>query len=570
MSENTNNKSQENEKVVVKAEVLTEDENESEPTPENNENAKNEEKFKVEVKKVNEEKKKDKEKESSTKAKKKTPLILIIIIILLIGALLIVYFLPKNNKSKGKVSEEVKKVSSPYQMSGNSLEDFDLSFLQMENSDTNIVYSPLSIKYALAMLSEGAKGKTKEEIDAVVGKYLANKYTNSANMSFANALFVRDAYKDNVKENYITKLQSKYNAEVIFDTFENTTTLNNWVQDKTFGMINGLFDDVSDLDFVLANALAIDMEWVKRIQPDQGKDRPYSVKYNHEDYSLYVDAIGMDMYDTLKFNNSIDAKSVKVAASINNYDIVKDLGEDNIRNTITSEYTSWLNDGGCGDNDLEVGPFVDKFISELNANYQKSSSSTDFQLYENDEVKSFAKDLKQYDGLTLQYVGIMPKTTDINEFIKNTNAKEIGSIINNLKTLEPANFNQGKLIEITGSIPLFNFKYELNLMNDLKQLGIKQVFDDGKADLSNLTNKNAYIAKASHKANIEFSNDGIKAAAATGVGGLGATGCWFEHLYEVPVEKIDITFDKPYIFLIRDKESGEIWFTGKVVAPTNN
>ena len=38
--------------------------------------------------------------------------------------------------------------------------------------------------------------------------------------------------------------------------------------------------------------------------------------------------------------------------------------------------------------------------------------------------------------------------------------------------------------------------------------------------------------------------------------------------YDVPVETIDMTFDKPYFFLIRDKVSGEVWFMGTVYEPT--
>ena len=51
------------------------------------------------------------------------------------------------------------------------------------------------------------------------------------------------------------------------------------------------------------------------------------------------------------------------------------------------------------------------------------------------------------------------------------------------------------------------------------------------------------------------------------MGGMGSTGCWFEYNYEVPVKVIDLTFDKPYLFLIRDKDSGEVWFTGTVYNP---
>ena len=77
-----------------------------------------------------------------------------------------------------------------------------------------------------------------------------------------------------------------------------------------------------------------------------------------------------------------------------------------------------------------------------------------------------------------------------------------------------------------------------------------------------------YIGDVKHKANIEFSNDGIKASAATAMGGFGAAGGpYFEHLFKVPVKNIDVTFDKPYMYLIRDKATGEVWFTGTVYEP---
>ena len=118
------------------------------------------------------------------------------------------------------------------------------------------------------------------------------------------------------------------------------------------------------------------------------------------------------------------------------------------------------------------------------------------------------------------------------------------------------------------SIPLFKFSYELKLLEDLKALGIEDVFDINSADLSKLTSEEKqYIFDATHMANIEFSNDGIKAAAATSMGGAGSAGCGFDYKYDIPVEVIDVTFDKPYLFLIRDKDSGEVWFVGTVYQP---
>ena len=105
--------------------------------------------------------------------------------------------------------------------------------------------------------------------------------------------------------------------------------------------------------------------------------------------------------------------------------------------------------------------------------------------------------------------------------------------------------------------------------NDLKSLGIKNVFEPSHASLINLTsNKGASISEVMHKANIEFSNEGIKAAAATEGGGAGDTNCGFDYIYKVPIKEIDITFNKPFMFLIRDKNTKEVWFAGTVYEPT--
>ena len=136
--------------------------------------------------------------------------------------------------------------------------------------------------------------------------------------------------------------------------------------------------------------------------------------------------------------------------------------------------------------------------------------------------------------------------------------------------MEGKNFKEGVVTKINGKIPVFDFEYELNLINDLQKMGVTNIFDINKADLSNMLEGDTkqFIEKAAHKANIAFSNEGVKAAAATALGGAGsASGPHFEHLYDVPVEEIDLTFDKQYMFIIRDKATGEGWFAGTVYEP---
>ena len=223
------------------------------------------------------------EEPSDKKEKKKGKKKLVIIILLLLIAIGVgVYFYLTNSKSEKVESPEKQ---SAYRISGNDLTDFDLKFLQIENSKKNKIYSPLSIKYALAMLKEGAKGDTKDQITDIIGDYKARKYVNNKNMSFANGMFIRDTYKDSVKQTYVDNLKENYNAEVIYDTFKTPDNLNKWVSDKTFGLIKDLFDNVSDYDYTLVNALAIDMNWNNQIQCASGSKVPclsYGGNYAHE------------------------------------------------------------------------------------------------------------------------------------------------------------------------------------------------------------------------------------------------------------------------------------------------
>lgn len=506
--------------------------------------------------------------EDSNKKNRKNISIIIIVIVLIIAMFVLLYLILF--KDKGTSSENVKSNNnkySAYRISDNSLDNFDLYFLQLENEKMNKVYSPLSIKYALKMLEDGANGESKEQISNITGTYTAKKYANSENMSFANALFIRDSYKNSIKDAYINNLSTKYNAEVVYDSFTTPDVLNSWTSNKTFKLIDNIADDISNQNFILVNALAIDMEWVNKIQDETEN---YKVDYEHEKFYKYIGSLNTTDYHGLDFKDvSYKVKSAEIGAAINKYDIVNALGEDNIRETVGKEYEKWLAAGACGNPEEEpdTNTYLNNYIKEINSGYKQLSSSTDFTFYDDDDVKVFAKDLKEYDGTTLQYISIMPKNDTLDNYIKNIKAETLNTLINNLKSIELENFKEGVITEISGYIPMFKFDYELNLINDLNKLGITDVFESDKANLSNLSSSNAFINQASHKANIEFSNEGIKASAVTSVGGVGSADCGFDYQYEVPIEKIDLTFDNPYLFIVRDKDTGEVWFTGTVYEP---
>lgn len=497
----------------------------------------------------------------------------IIIITTIIGLLIsisIILFI-KFNKEK-KYDAPIIKEKAVYSIKSNSLEPFDLYFLQLENKKENKIYSPLSIKYALSMLAEGSEGESKKQILDIIYDYKTNKYENNKNISLANALFIKEIYKDKINNNYKTTLIDKYNAEVIIDSFMSPVNINSWVNNKTLGLINNLFDDISEENLILINALAIDMEWEDKFIHAY-PNGPVSVIYKHENFSWF----GPDEVTEKEFNDIEEKISgMEIIASVNKYDIVNVLGENKIRKTVKEELIKYLNENNLTirnvyneDNKTDEELFelyLDNYIEEINSNYKKIDASTDFSFYTDENIKVFAKSLKEYNGKQLEYIGIMPLNKNLDEYVKNITAQDINNLLGQLKKIELNNFKDGVVTKITGFIPKFKFDYELDLMNDLKTLGIKNVFEIGKANLKNITSDELYINKISHKSNIEFTQDGLKAAAITYAGGKGA-GETFNYYFEVPVEEIDLTFNKPYMFIIRDKKTQEVWFTGTVYNP---
>ena len=505
-----------------------------------------------------------------------TAILMFIIILLIAGMVAIATYyknqdLAKIESKPNNTNTTDTKQAFKYALKSNSLEDFDLRFLQLENEKKNKIYSPLSIKYALAMLNEGTEGESKEQISNLIGDYKPNKYVNSANMSLANVLFIRDTYKESVKENFVNRLKTKYNADVEYDSFTSAKKMNSWISEKTLKLIKDMMDDssVSDLDFALINAVAIDMDW-----EDKFLEHQYSTaNYMHEKYTW---SAPMNLLSNEFEGVENKISGMGIIASVNNYDIVNTLGEDNIRKTVEDEFRKYLKEDTEGNasyylegKDLEtaVKEYLEIYMKEIKENYKSIDKNTDFYVYQDERVKSFAKDLKEYDGTTLQYVAIMPEE-NLDKYINNITVEEINKIIGNLKDINKReNFKEGVITQIVGYIPKFKFDYDLNLIKDLNDMGVKDVFDKEKANLKGITDdENVYISQAKHKANIKFTQEGIKASAATFIGGAGA-GDMFDYLYDVPVEKIDLTFDKPYMFIIRNKETGEVWFAGTVYEP---
>ena len=412
-------------------------------------------------------------KEPTKKSNKAPVIILLVLFAVACGVFCYLMFGNKDeDKKEDKKDEETTTIESSssvkkndYTINSNSLEAFDLFFAKEENNKSNMIYSPLSIKYALEMLEAGANGDSKDQILSVIGSYTARKYDNSANMAFANALFINSSAKDSIKEEYVNNLKTTFGAEVIYDDFNATDAINTWINNHTLNLIPNAVDTIDPTTmYVLVNALGIDMEWVNVIQP---KTESWHVDYVHEKFNHYVGALNSSGYRQLDFDGDQKVKTTWIGAAFNNYDIISDLGEDKIKETLGNAYQEWIDEGGyeqCGKTWPEKEEYLNQnfatYLEELGTGYGQESASTDFMLYVDDDTKVFAKDLKEYNGVTLQYVGIMPANVSLDSYIESVTAEDLSKLISSLKAVKRENFKDGVITKIEGFIPLFrNFRY---------------------------------------------------------------------------------------------------------------
>jgi serpin B len=110
----------------------------------------------------------------------------------------------------------------------------------------------------------------------------------------------------------------------------------------------------------------------------------------------------------------------------------------------------------------------------------------------------------------------------------------------------------------TVSMPRFTIDgATISVKEVLSSLGMTDAFDAGAADFSGIDGtQSLFITDVLHQAFVSVNEYGTEAAAATAV---------IVGLTSVP-NHVDV--NKPFIFLIRDRETGAILFIGRVVDPS--
>lgn len=109
-------------------------------------------------------------------------------------------------------------------------------------------------------------------------------------------------------------------------------------------------------------------------------------------------------------------------------------------------------------------------------------------------------------------------------------------------------------------LPKFEFESSFLLSDALAGMGMPAAFDRNAADFSGMTGKkDLFISDVVHKAFVAVDEEGTEAAAATAV--------IMEAAGAAMPEGIILVIDRPFVFLIRDLQSGQILFIGRVLDP---
>ena len=174
----------------------------------------------------------------------------------------------------------------------------------------NVLISPVSVLYALAMAANGAQGDTLEQMEAVLGlpllelnefcrAWLAALPEEDGALSIANSLWFRDSEMLTVEESFLEANALWYGADVYEAPFDDATVsdVNAWVDYHTGGMIPAILEEIPENAMVyLVNALAFDGRWetpyreyqvrADTFTREDGTVRETELMYSTEDWYL--------------------------------------------------------------------------------------------------------------------------------------------------------------------------------------------------------------------------------------------------------------------------------------------
>jgi serpin B len=152
-----------------------------------------------------------------------------------------------------------------------------------------------------------------------------------------------------------------------------------------------------------------------------------------------------------------------------------------------------------------------------------------------------------YDGHELSMVILLPAEGALESLEQELDANRINAVLNELGYQE-----------VVLTMPKFKVESDFGLAKTLQTMGMTDAFASN-ADLSGIDgSKDLFIQDVVHKAFVDVDEAGTEAAAATAV---------MIALKAMPQQPVTMTIDRPFVFFIRDIQTGTVLFVGRIVDP---
>lgn len=156
--------------------------------------------------------------------------------------------------------------------------------------------------------------------------------------------------------------------------------------------------------------------------------------------------------------------------------------------------------------------------------------------------------IKYYKDRKYAFAAILPnENVGLTEYLVGMSGESLKEMLDNAQE-----------VQVHASIPKFEVEYDVLLNDILKVMGMEDVFDGSKADLSGIgthTEGNLFVSRVIHKTHMQVDEKGTKAGAATAV----------EVNLESAMETLGtktVRLDRPFIYMIIDCESNQPIFMG--------
>jgi serpin B len=386
--------------------------------------------------------------------------------------------------------------------------------LQTHNDSGNLFYSPYSIAAALAMVQEGATGKTSDEIaKALHFDDRTIRYVDPAR-SKDGLQSIRELSPSGIRAGY-DSLLTRLHADPDQSGFSLAVANRLWPQ-KDFDIkpdylkvtTTAYHAGVQPLDFSNAAASAKTInDWVEEQTNQRIKD--------------LVPASALSARTRLVLTNAIYFKG---------------------------DWTTPFKETATTTGDFAT---PDKKVQTKLMHMTARASFTDFPAKDAAKNPAFqALDLP-YSAGDLSMLILLPNSpADLPKLEAALTPDLLSSVISQLQKPE---------VHIT--LPRFKLEDSFNLNAALQSVGIKTAFTDS-ADFSNIsTREGLQISDVLHKSFVEVNEKGTEAAAATAV--------IMKTAAIMPSQRpITFTADHPFLFLIRDRGTNAILFLGRLTDPT--